>query len=94
METETMIIKKDENIIEKTWDEFYETGLLMFINQLLHIFGWAILFQAEEDGTVTRVYPVRTKYRGFDEDVQSKSFIKISKYMKQNAKKLLNEVKD
>lgn len=32
-------------ITEKSWDEFKKNGLLLFINQILHIFGWAICFE-------------------------------------------------
>ena len=27
---------------EKSWQEFRDTGLVVIINQILHIFGWAI----------------------------------------------------
>jgi hypothetical protein len=30
---------------KKEWSEFRSTGLLLFINQILHVFGWAIVFE-------------------------------------------------
>ena len=75
---------------KRTWEEFRETGLLLIINQTLHIFGWAIVIEIKDDGN-TEVYPARTKFRGFDTKRVSESYIKVSKYMKKNATKLLKE---
>ena len=47
-------------ITEKSWEEFKGTGLLLIVNQILHIFGWAIVAEIETEGdnhgTVIRVY--------------------------------------
>lgn len=75
---------------KKAWEEFRETGLLLIINQTLHIFGWSIVFEKKDDGT-TEVYPARTKFRGFDTKRVTESYIKVSKYMKENATELLKE---
>jgi len=74
----------------KSWQEFRKTGLLLFINQLLHIFGWAIVFETEENEVID-VYPCRVKFRGFDEKSTSDAYRKISKYMDENSKELLEE---
>jgi hypothetical protein len=29
-------------VVEKSWDEFRNSGLLWWINMILHTFGWAI----------------------------------------------------
>jgi len=79
-------------ITKKEWSEFKKTGLLVFVNQFLHIFGWAIVFEMEGEN-VKSVYPARVKYRGFDKDIISKSYQKISEYMKDNAEELLKESK-
>ena len=79
-------------ITEKTWEEFRETGLLLIINQILHIFGWAIAFEFK-DGEIISVYPARVKYRGFSEESTDKGYTDISKYMVDNAKELLKEAK-
>jgi len=78
-------------ITKKDWSEFRSTGLLLFINQILHVFGWAIVFDID-NGEIKSVYPARVKFRGFDNDRVSKSYQKISKYMKDNASELLDEV--
>lgn len=75
---------------EKTWEEFRSTGLTLIINQILHIFGWAITYEVE-DGKIMRCYPTRCKFRGFDGDCVSKSYVNVSKWMKENAEDLLIE---
>lgn len=76
---------------QKTWKEFRDSGLLWWINMLLHTFGWAIVFSVEEDGTITNVYPARVKFRGFDEKSNTEGYIKVSKYLTQESEKLLKE---
>lgn len=77
-------------ITKKEWSEFRNTGLLLFINQILHVFGWSIVFDMDKN-EVKSVYPARVKFRGFDNESVSKSYQKISEYMKNNASELLDE---
>ena len=78
-------------IKRKTWQEFRETGLVVIINQILHIFGWAIVFDIDENGKVKSVYPARVKFRGFSDYSVSNAYKKLSKYMLNNAKELNDE---
>lgn len=78
---------------EKSWDEFRETGLILFINQILHVFGWAITCEIKDD-KVVRVCPARCKFRGFTGDCVSDSYIKISKWMKEHGEELLKEAEE
>lgn len=83
-------------IEKKDWDEFRDTGLLLYINQILHAFGWAIVVDGGEDGKtgkfkVADAYPAKCKFRGFNEDSVDKAYKKISDYMSKNAKKLHKE---
>lgn len=78
----------------KTLQEFRETGLLLFINQLLHIFGWVIIIELDADGNQIEMYPARTKSRGFSQADVTKAYIKLSKYMKQNAEELEKDAID
>jgi hypothetical protein len=80
------------SINKKEWNEFRETGLLLLINQFLHIFGWCIVVVIEYD-VVKACFPARTKYRGFDEKSTSEAYVKISEYMSENGKELEQEVK-
>lgn len=80
-------------MIEKTWEEFRQTGLLLFVNTFLHIFGWAIVADIEND-KVLKVYPCRVSFRGFKEASVDEAYVKLTQYMKDNSEELFNEVKD
>lgn len=77
-------------INRKTWEEFRNSGLLWWINQQLHIFGWSIVV-VMEDNKILEAYPARVKFRGFDDNNNTQGYIKVSKYMKENADELLKE---
>ena len=85
---------KKQMVFKKSWDEFRKSGLLFFINQILHVFGWAIVVEVDENSKVINSYPARVRFRGFDEKSQEEGYIKISEYMKNNADKLLKEALD
>jgi len=80
------------SINKKDWKEFRDTGLLLIVNQFLHIFGWCIVVVIDDD-KVKACFPARTKYRGFDEKSTSEAYVKISEYMSENAKELEEETK-
>lgn len=90
----------DKMVIEKDWNDFRKTGLLLIINQILHIFGWAIVVDYKsydknnDTGMINKVYPARVKYRGFEDKSVDKAYKKVTKYMNKNSKELLDEVKD
>ncbi len=77
---------------EKSWKEFRNTGLLWWINLMLHMFGWAIVCEMEKE-TVKRAYPARVKYRGFGEGQNTEGYIKVSEYLRENIEKLTEEAK-
>jgi hypothetical protein len=81
-------------VTEKSWEDFRESGLLWWINMVLHTFGWAIVYEFDEDEKVIRVFPSRVKFRGFSEEFNTEGYEKVSKYMKENAKKLYDESKE
>lgn len=70
---------------EKSWEEFRETGMLWWINTILHVFGWTITYAIDEKGNIVRVYPARCRFRGFSEDLNTEGYKKVSKYMLNNA---------
>lgn len=80
-------------INKKSWEEFKVSGMLWWINMILHTFGWAIVFSYEDDKLVS-VYPARVKFRGFDNKLNSKGYEKISLYMHENSEELLKESQD
>lgn len=75
---------------KKEWSEFRSTGLVLIVNQFLHIFGWALVFEIEND-EIKNVYPARVKFRGFKGEAVEESYQKVSKYMLENAKELNEE---
>lgn len=81
-------------IDKKSWKEFRDSGLLWWINMILHTFGWAIVVEVEENGTITNCYPARVKFRGFDEKSNDEGYIKVSEYLKENADTLAAESKE
>jgi len=80
-------------IDKKDWSEFRSTGLLLIINQLLHVFGWAIVFEFDDKtDELVRVYPARVKFRGFDTKSQEESYVKVTEYLHKESDNLLSEV--
>ena len=78
---------------KKTWEEFRNTGMLWFINMILHAFGWSIVYLLNEDDEFIDVYPARVKFRGFDEKSNTEGYIKISQFLKDNSNALYEEAK-
>ena len=72
-------------IERKSWDDFRESGMLWFINTILHAFGWAICISLNEGGTVDLVCPARVKFRGFEQEVNDVGYKKVAQYLKENA---------
>lgn len=79
---------------EKDWKEFRDSGMLWWVNMILHTFGWSLVCEINDDGEILNVYPARVKFRGFDEKSNTNGYIKVSKFMKENAEELLEESKD
>ena len=85
---------------KRSWREFRKTGLLWFINSILHLFGWAIVFEFCEwtdknniDTEPETVYPTRTKNRGFSEANNSEGYEKVTEYLNENIVGLLKEAR-
>jgi len=76
---------------KKSWKEFRECGLLWWINMILHTFGWAIIVEVEDDGSITDAYPARVKFRGFDEQANTEGYQKVSGYLLENSAELEKE---
>ena len=81
-----------DRVKRKEWSEFQDNGLLVIVNQILHIFGWAIVFEYDKYTDITLVYPARVKFRGFSEKSQTDAYLKLSKYMVDNALELDDEI--
>lgn len=82
---------KNEMIDKRNWNEFRDSGLGLIVNQILHIFGWAIVFELDGEN-VMRVFPARVKFRGFDKKSTSDAYVKVTSYLKENINELDQEV--
>ena len=87
--------KNNKMINKKSWEEFRENGLLLFINQILHVFGWAICFDFDKNtGDLKEVYPARVRFRGFSNQSVSEAYTNLSKFIKNNAEDLYIESRE
>lgn len=77
----------------REWEEFRNTGMLWWINMILHTFGWALVYELSE-GEITCVYPARVKFRGFTEHLNSLGYKKVSEYLKENSEILCKEAQE
>lgn len=50
---------------KRTWEEFAGSGVLWFVNRLLHVFGWSIVLVYDENDHCVEAYPARTRVIGF-----------------------------
>ena len=80
-------------INKKEWKDFKDSGLFWWINSILHTFGWAIVFEYDDNKNISNVYPARVKFRGFDEKTNTEGYIKVSNFIKENSQDLLEESK-
>lgn len=88
-----------KNVEKRTWDEFRKTGLFMFVNTILHAFGWALVVEVNnykelgESAPVTACYPARVKFRGFAEEDQTEMHERIAGYLSETAPNFPEEIK-
>lgn len=76
----------------RTWEEFRQAGLLWWVNRGLHLFGWVIVFDVEDDATVvTEVYPARVPYRGFSRGDEEWGFKALTLHIGKNVHELIKE---
>lgn len=77
---------------ETTVKEFRDTGLLMYINQILQIFGWEIGVRINiSDNETQQLIPLRTKFRGFDNQTTTRNYEKIASWIRKNGDELYDE---
>ena len=81
----------NQSIRRISWDEFRDMGMLWFINNILHVFGLAIVVSIDNNHNITEVYPARVSFRGFPESSNTRGYRRISEYMKEHANELLEE---
>ena len=79
---------------EKSWDEFVNSGLMVFVNVFLQIFGWTIRVIEDEDGDVKKVYPVRISTRNVNEKEIQNAHIKLNSFINKNIISLNSDISD
>lgn len=90
-----MKIEPIKKTVEKrSWKDFRQTGLFQFINSILHVFGWVICLEVDnETKEVTNCYPARTKFRGFSESDNEKMYERIADYLANTSVNFPEEIK-
>lgn len=73
------------------WKKFRESGLLWFINSILHLFGYAIVVEYEQ-GQLISVMPKRVCFRGFEESANTEGYERVTKYLNKEIKSLLGDL--
>lgn len=62
-----------------SWEDFRASGLLRFVNMFLHIFGWAIVLNVFDDGSI-EAEPRRVQYDGFCEN-EERAYYKLGAFL-------------
>lgn len=77
-----------------TWKEFREAGLFWWINRSLHLFGWSLVYEADEKNNILNVYPARTNWRGFLSSTEEDGFVKLTNHINESMPQLLKDVNE
>lgn len=79
-----MKIKRDFNekeyVKEITGEEFQKSGMLWFVNTILHQFGMAILYDKDND----TISPAICRFRGFAEKNNDEGYKNVTDYLRDN----------
>lgn len=75
---------------QNQWEEFRKTKLLWFVNMILHAFGWVIVIESNDDVCVEAI-PRRSTFRGFSEKTNTKGYLLLQKYLKENIDEIYEE---
>lgn len=85
---------QQKTITPKTWQEFRDCGLLWWVNRGLHLFGWAIVLEFDDSREFVCAYPVRTIFRGFDEQSETNGFRTLTRHIADNVPSYLKAVEE
>ena len=81
-------------VTKKSWKEFRESGLLWWINTILQTFGWAIIVDVKDDGSISDAYPARVKFRGFIEEHNTIGYQQVSKFLLESMPEIAKEANE
>jgi len=85
---------KRPGYVYQTWKQFCDAGMLWWVNRGLHLLGWVLVAMMEEDGTISGVYPARTRYRGFSEKDETEGFRKVTADIQAHMTELVEDCED
>jgi hypothetical protein len=66
-----------------SWDEFRSTGMLWWVNRILHTFGIAIVCEVDESGVV-RAFPAWVDCRGFDSKSEEQGYDRVDQFLRRH----------
>jgi hypothetical protein len=82
----------EKPLVKVNTKTFVDTGLVWLVNRFLHLYGFAIAYDMnEETGECSDFYVCRTIFRGFEEPFDSEGYERVARYMKENAAELYTE---
>lgn len=89
-------LTENKKMIERIeWEEFRKSGLLWFVNRILHFFGVAICFEYDDESHALKdVFPARCKFRGFSAECETEGFKELYKFMKINLPEISRDILD
>jgi len=76
----------------RLWETFQKNGMLWLVNSNLHIFGWNIVIERDED-VIVDVFPIKTRNGGFSATTNKWGIRRISEYMKRTDE-LIKDLED
>lgn len=79
--------EENQMVKEISGKEFRDSGMLWFVNTILHAFGMAITWNPDTD----EIKPSLVKFRGFAEKNNDDGYKKVTKYMIDNASELMKD---
>lgn len=84
---------KKESLEKRTWNDFRNAGMVWFINRILHVFGWAIVYELRHGSEdILDVYPCRCRFRGFHKEDEERGFREVTNFVKKNIRDLVEDL--
>lgn len=82
--------EKGQMVKDISVKEFVDTGLLWFVNTILHVFGIAIAYDPETFELKIKA----CKFRGFGEENNTDGYKKVTNYLKNNINEISKDIVD